>query len=97
MNECVTWGHVLLRKICDFRLSEIVFGAVLGVNQQELDDQLPNLVIVFEAFKRSHNLKAWLCFTPLRQQSSHEAWEKFFYLATVFVQSLLCGAERYKY
>ena len=68
-----------------------------GVKQQELDDQLPNLVIVFEAFKHSHNLKVWLCFALQRQQSSHEAWENFFELATIFIQLLLCGAERYKY
>ena len=46
------------RIIFDFRPSEIAFGAVLGVKQQELDDQLPNLVIVFEALLCSHNLKA---------------------------------------
>ena len=34
-----------------------------GAKQQELNDQLPNLVIVFE---RSHNLKAWLRFAPRR-------------------------------
>ena len=34
----------LPRRIVDFRPSEIVFAAVLGVKQQELDDQLPNLV-----------------------------------------------------
>ena len=51
----------------DFKCSEIIFGAIFGVKQQELDNQLPNLVIVFEAFKHSHNLKAWLCFTPQRQ------------------------------
>ena len=44
----------------------MAFGAVLGVKQQELDDQLSNLVIVFEAFKHSHNLKAWLRFAPQR-------------------------------
>ena len=31
--------------------SEIVFGAHFGVKQRELDSQLPNLVIVFEAFQ----------------------------------------------
>ena len=37
------------RKIFEFRPSEIAFGAVLGGKQQELDDQRPLLVIVFEA------------------------------------------------
>ena len=44
------WGHVPPGKFLIFRPSEIAFGAVLGVKQQELDGQLPNLVIVFEAF-----------------------------------------------
>ena len=54
------------RKRFDFRPSEIVSGAVLG-----LDDLLPNLVIVFD--KRSQNLKVWLSFAPQRLQSSCEA------------------------
>ena len=73
---------------------------IYGSYATELDDLLPNLVIVFEAFKRSQNLKAWLRFAPQRLQSSREARKKKennFYLATVLVQSLLCGAERYKY
>ena len=39
-----------------------------GVKQEQMDDQLPNLVIVFEAFNRLHNLKVWLRFAPQRQQ-----------------------------
>ena len=46
-----------------FLISDLL-RSLLGMKQQELDDQLPNLVIVFETFKRSHNLKAWLRFTP---------------------------------
>ena len=41
-----------------------------------------NLVIVFETFKRSHNLKAWLHFTP-------EAREKNFELATAHICSVV--------
>ena len=48
-----------------------------------------NLVIVFETFKRSHNLKAWLRFAPRRGRRSSASY--------CTVQSLLCGAERYKY
>ena len=47
-----------------FQTSEIVFGAILGVKQQELHNILPNLVIVFEAFKHLQNLKMWLHFAP---------------------------------
>ena len=47
---------------------------------------------------KRQNLKTWLRFTLQRLQSSREAREKRqFQLATVLVQSLLCGAERYKY
>ena len=60
---------------------------LFGVKQQELDNQLPNLVIVFEAFKRSHNLKAWLRFALQRHQSSREAREIF--LATYCIRSVV--------
>ena len=45
--------------------------------------------IVFEAFKCSQNLRAWLRFAPQRLQSSCEAWEKRKKIYTVLVQSLL--------
>ena len=51
------------------------FWCYFGVKQQELDDQLSNLVILFEAFKHLHNLKVWLRFAPQRLQSSHQVWE----------------------
>ena len=51
------------------------FWCCLGVKQQELDDQLPNLVIVLEAFKTLAQFKA---VTLQMQQSSRDAQEKFF-------------------
>ena len=56
-----------------FRPSEIVSGAV---SAQELDDLLTNLVIVFEVFKRSQNLKAWLRFALQKLQIRREVREK---------------------
>ena len=53
---------------------------------QELDDQLPNLVIVFEAKLNARTIKR--CRSKAREKNS---------LATIFIHSLLCGAERYKY
>ena len=41
--------------------------------QHELDDLLPNLVIVFE---RSKNLKAWLRFAPQRLQAAVKPGKK---------------------
>ena len=35
-----------------------------------------NLVIVFEVFKHSQNLKVWLHFAPERLQSSREVWRR---------------------
>ena len=64
--------HFAPRKIFDFRDR---IWCRFGVKQPELDDELPNLV---EAFKRSHNLKAWLRFALQRQQSGRKAREKFF-------------------
>ena len=58
----------------DFR-PEIVFGAVLGVKQQGLDDQLPSLGIVFEAFKTLVQFKGVAL--PM-QQSSREVQENLF-------------------
>ena len=60
-----------LRKI-DFK---IVSGTILAL---ELDNLpvLPNPVIVFEAFKRSQNLKAQLSFAPERPPRSREALGK---------------------
>ena len=50
-----------------------------------------NLVIVFEAFKRSQNLKAWLRFAPAPQrlQSSREAREKKRILAGYCTRSVV--------
>ena len=49
-------GHVIL--------SEIAFwGETARVGRPTA-----NLVIVFETFKRSHNLKAWLRFAPWRRK-----------------------------
>ena len=41
LGGCGTWVTCPPRKIFDFRPSEIAFGAIFGVKQQELDDQLP--------------------------------------------------------
>ena len=46
----------------------VQFLVPFGVKQQELGEQLPNLVIVFEAFKRSHNLVALLHSTEAAKQ-----------------------------
>ena len=81
-------GHVPQRKFWFYAFWDCFwyrFGA-----KQQVGRPTANLVIVF---KRSHNLKAWLCFARRRGN--------IFFLASycmhVFVQSLLCGAERYKY
>ena len=64
------WGHAPPSRIFDFRPSEIVSGTVLGSNSKSWTTLLPNLVIGFEAFKHSQNLKMWLRFAPQRLQSS---------------------------
>ena len=56
------------RKIFDFRPSEIwllvpFWGETAGVGRPTT-----NLVIVFEPFKRSHNLKAWLNFALMHRK-----------------------------
>ena len=51
---------------------------------------LPNLVIMFEAFKRSQNLKTWLCLQSMRGTGILASY-------CIRIQLLLCGAERYKY
>ena len=71
-------GDISPQEIFWFQTFWDCFWCRFGVKQQELDNQLPNLVNVFEAFKCSHNLKAWLCFPLQRQQSSCEAQEIFF-------------------
>ena len=49
------------RKFFDFRSSEPFWGETARVGRQTA-----NLVIVFETFKCSHILKAWLRFAPRR-------------------------------
>ena len=62
--------------ICGLNLAEVEVALLQIHYKQELDDLLPALVIVFEAFKRSQNLKTWLHLPPQRLQSSLEAWGK---------------------
>ena len=66
------WGHVPQEKFW-FQTFWDRFWCHFGVKLQELNDLLPNLVIVIEAFKRSLNLKTWLRFTPQRRQNSRKA------------------------
>ena len=55
----------------DFRPSEMVFWCRFGVKQQELDDQLSNLVIVFEAF----TLAQFKGVAPLRSaEAAKQPW-----------------------
>ena len=86
------------RKIFDFRPR---FWCRFGVKQQELDDLLPILVIVFEleAFKCSQNLKTWLCFAPQRLQRGSEKKKKehFSQLLYLFSRCSVELSERYKY
>ena len=77
-----TWGTCPPRKILDFRPSEIAFGAVLGVKQQELDDQLPNLLIVFGAKFTLPQFKGVA-------QLPSEAQEKIFFLASYCIHSVI--------
>ena len=60
LGGCGTWGTCPPREIFDFRPSEIVFGAVLGLNSKSWMTN-SNVVIVFE---HSHNLKVWIRFAP---------------------------------
>lgn len=54
-----------------FGISEIISNGILGWNGKSLDDLLPNLVIVIEAF----NFKAWLCFAMQKLQKNQlSAW-----------------------
>ena len=46
--------------------------------------EIKNLVNMFEGFKHSQNLKAWLRFALQRLQSSCEAWEKRFCVSPVW-------------
>ena len=67
LGACGTWGHVPPGK---FLASDLLrsFWCRFGVKQQEMDDQLRNLVIVFEV-KLNARTMVPLC---------SEAWEKIF-------------------
>ena len=77
LSDRGVWGHAPQK---NFLISDLMIMRTFLVQflAQELDDDLlPNLVIVFEAFKPSQSLKAWLCFALQRLQSSGGKKEKF--------------------
>ena len=56
------------------RISDLLrsFLVLFWGEMQELDDLMPNPVIVFEAFKRSQTLKAWVRFaSPVIATKKH--------------------------
>ena len=56
-------GHVSLGKFSISDLLRLLLAPFWGETVR-VGRPTANLVIVFETFKRSHNLKAWLHFTP---------------------------------
>ena len=76
---CSTWG-----KMSHLRLLLVPFwGETARVGRPTA-----NVVIVFETFKRSHNLKVWLRFALRRGK---------FFLASYCMYSFSHCSERYKY